>query len=202
MSRDAGEALAEELVLSASQVRCLASPTRTAILSHLRSGEPFTAGALASRMGIPLKRLYYHLHELMRAGLIRVCETRRRRGQEESVYGRVARRYTIRPDAEDREYLDAAADKVDAMFRLASKENRQALQASVERPEFLKLAQILRLDVCLSKQSAAEVMQALERVAEVARAAHAPGNEHWISITAAVLPLVDRGPARGASSYS
>jgi DNA-binding transcriptional ArsR family regulator len=179
-----------ELVLSAAQVRCLASPVRTAILSHIRSGGTFSARKLSSLMGVPLKRLYYHLHELFAAGLICVRATRFKRGQEERLYGRVARRYIIRPNPRDRAYLEAAADKVDATCRLAARENRRALNAAVDHPALLDQMLLLRLDVCLDKATVSKIMRALEQAADLARQGHSPDNEQRISLTALVLPLV------------
>lgn len=190
MSGDAPDGLRDDLILSAAQVRCLASPLRTAILSHIRTGGSFTARDLASLMGVPLKRLYYHLHALKKAGLIAVRGTRLNRGQKESSYGRVARRYIIRPDPRDRKYLEAAADKVDATCRLAARENRRALFATTNHPELLDRMRLLRVDACLNKATIAKVIRALDQAVDLAHEAHSPDNEQWISITALLLPMV------------
>jgi predicted ArsR family transcriptional regulator len=176
--------------MSASQIRCLASPLRSQLLPHLQGGHGHTAAELASRMGIPLKRIYHHLHELLAAGLIQIQETHRKRGQDEVVYGPVAHHYIIQPDPRDPEYLEAAADRVDATFRAASRENRRVLEAAREHPEVLELGIVLRLDVCVSKAAAQEFIQNLEQVLSALRDQHSPDNEQWLSVTAAVLPQV------------
>ncbi|MBR7835009.1 winged helix-turn-helix transcriptional regulator [Actinospica durhamensis] len=66
--------------------KTLADPLRIKLLEALWE-EPRSARELADRLGMPADRLYYHLGQLERAGLIRVGEYRPRgRGKVERVY--------------------------------------------------------------------------------------------------------------------
>jgi DNA-binding transcriptional ArsR family regulator len=69
--------------------RALADPLRVQIIELLWDA-PRSAGELAEILGVPADRLYYHLGQLERAGLVEVAEYRRlARGKVERVYGPV-----------------------------------------------------------------------------------------------------------------
>lgn len=58
-------------------------PPRPAILAALR--QPDSASGLAPRLDLPHQKVYYHLQDLEKAGLVNLVEQRRRRGFTERV---------------------------------------------------------------------------------------------------------------------
>ena len=81
--------------------RAIASPTAGEIIQVL-GGEPMTASALATRLGIPITTAAYHLDHLVGAGVIEVNGTRwSRKGREQKVYRLVDRVVIVSPGRED-----------------------------------------------------------------------------------------------------
>ena len=71
-------------------------PPRPAILVALR--QPYSASSLAPRLNLPRQKVYYHLQDLEKAGLVKLVEQRRRRGFTERVVQATAQRYLLSPE--------------------------------------------------------------------------------------------------------
>ena len=71
-------------------------PPRPAILAALR--QPYSASSLAPRLNLPRQKVYYHLQDLEKAGLVKLVEQRRRRGFTERVVQATAQRYLLSPE--------------------------------------------------------------------------------------------------------
>ena len=78
-----------------AQVAALLDPARQLILARL--AEPDSAAGLARTLDQPRQRINYHLRELEKAGLVELCEQRRRGNCTERVMRAVARSYVITP---------------------------------------------------------------------------------------------------------
>ncbi len=76
------------------QLKALADPLRVAIIHHLHE-RPRTTARLAELLGQPLNRLYYHVTELERLGLVRVIEVRQKGNLVEKYYQPVAEFFQI-----------------------------------------------------------------------------------------------------------
>ena len=87
----------EELnVGSMEQIKALTHPLRQRIFERLAI-EPASAKQVAVRLGEKPTRLYHHVNILEQAGLIKLVETRQRRGATEKIYSAVARRIRLDP---------------------------------------------------------------------------------------------------------
>ena len=119
------------------QVRTALSPLRRQLLAMLQ--EPASASELGGRLGLPRQKVNYHLGLLERAGLIRLVETRARRGCVERIMQASARAFVVDPQlmsegaslrSRDRyaseHLIQAAAETVSDVSRL---------QAGAERAE-------------------------------------------------------------------
>src|SRR5436190_12423163 len=73
-----------------AQMRALAHPLRLRIM-ELFAERPRTTKQVAELLGQPPTRLYHHVAALDRAGLLRLTETRKKRGTIERWYEAVAR---------------------------------------------------------------------------------------------------------------
>ena len=83
------------LVADAEKARAAFSPIRRDILQRLR--EPGSAVSLAEALGVSRQKVAYHLRALEGAGLIRLVETRPRRGCTEHVFVATADVFVIDP---------------------------------------------------------------------------------------------------------
>lgn len=146
---------------------------------------PRSAKELASWAGLPADRLYYHLNQLARAGLIEVVEYRELPGGKvERVYGRVE----VEPPgdaaspAQTAEFLGQVlqATRVDINEAMAAKERNADRQVTVTRT-----------GARLSAAHLAELRAHFERLAVAARD-HPDEEGVWTSIVFALVDLQDR----------
>jgi DNA-binding transcriptional ArsR family regulator len=72
-------------VTELEQLRVLADPLRLRVLNHLFQ-EALTVKQVADRLEVPATKLYYHVNELERIGLVKVVETRVKSGIIEKYY--------------------------------------------------------------------------------------------------------------------
>ena len=89
---------APTLHASVAQLRALAHPLRLRVL-ELFAEEPRTTMQVATLLAQPPTRLYHHVNALERAGLLRLCSTRPKRGTTEKLYQTVAQWLTPAPAA-------------------------------------------------------------------------------------------------------
>ncbi len=67
-------------------LRALASAARQEIVDVLASSGPVTVAQLARLLGRRPDALYFHLHALERAGIVRACQPRRIRGRASALF--------------------------------------------------------------------------------------------------------------------
>jgi len=119
------------LMEEGQQLRSALSPIRARLLELLR--EPASATELGQALGLPRQKINYHLRVLDAAGLVRMVETRARRGFTERVFQAVAQEFVVDPQlmgsgstvrSQDRfaaeHLMDVAADAVRDVSRLRS----------------------------------------------------------------------------------
>lgn len=164
--------------------RALADPLRIRLMDSLWLG-PRSAKELADVAGVPADRLYYHLKQLEKAGLVEVVEYRQLPGGKvERVYGRVE---TEPPDddatpAQTAEFLGQVlqATRVDINQAMAARERDADRQVSVTRT-----------GARLSRAHLAELRARFEELAQQARD-HPDEDGVWTSVLFAMVDLQDR----------
>src|SRR6202163_2553579 len=72
-------------------------PVRSRLLSELVV--PASAATLATRVGLALQKVNYHLHALEAHGLVRLVEERKRGGPREPLLWATAASYVVSPSA-------------------------------------------------------------------------------------------------------
>ena len=117
------------LIDSLETLKVVADPLRLKILELLRR-EPRTVKQLATAIGVPIKKLYYHVNLLEEHGLIRVAGTRVVSGIIEKQYQVTAYRLSI-----DRSLLAPAAeapgDSLDAFLSMILDHSKSEIAKSV-----------------------------------------------------------------------
>ena len=86
------------VVRELEQVKALTHPLRQRILERFAL-RPRTTKQVADELGEKPTRLYHHVATLERAGLIRLVETKPKRGTTEKYFSAVAERFEIDPRA-------------------------------------------------------------------------------------------------------
>jgi DNA-binding transcriptional ArsR family regulator len=89
---------ADVMYLDRDQLRLLSDPIRQRVLKLL-GVEAMSTSQLAAELGDDAPgNLYYHVHRLHSAGLIRLVRTEPRRGAVEKFYEPVAKVFTVKPE--------------------------------------------------------------------------------------------------------
>jgi DNA-binding transcriptional ArsR family regulator len=101
-------------VTDLEQIRALADPLRLRILGAL-TGAPRTTKQVAELLGEKPTKLYHHVEALERAGLIRLHETRPKRGTVERYYQAVAAQFQVAASALSPPGAGGAPSEVEAM---------------------------------------------------------------------------------------
>ncbi|MEV8326501.1 helix-turn-helix domain-containing protein [Kitasatospora sp. NPDC056731] len=118
----------ERQVADVTVLKALADPLRLAILGALKSGEerPLTAKEIAAALGEPQTKLYRHIKQLEKAGLVIVAGTRLVSGIVESRYAAAQESIRLAPEmftadspgrSEAYDAILAAIDRVRGDFR-------------------------------------------------------------------------------------
>ena len=102
------------LDLTIEQARCLTSPFRHQVLDVIRAEPGLSAAEVTTRIGAKERLVYYHVKELLKAGLICVTGTRPGKTKSESLYAAVAEGFRWACDPTD----PAAAEVERKKFRL------------------------------------------------------------------------------------
>ena len=179
---------AKELT-TAAQVRAIAHPLRTAILSLLHE-RAASVTELAAAVGRPKSTVAYHVETLQRAGLVRVVRTRRVRAIEERYYGRTARMFHagLGRGAHDG---DLPLDFND--FDVAAAESQGAFQARQLR-SFIRHARIAPADVKEFWRRAMDLVQEFDRLPRSGILAHGFAIGVYPMPEYPVLPEADTDP--------
>jgi DNA-binding transcriptional ArsR family regulator len=186
-------------------MRALAHPLRLRIM-ELFAEQPRTTKQVAALLGEPPTRLYHHVAALERAGLLRLTETRKKRGTLERWYEAVARtfRTPLRPGKRRGASKGSAARRAIALSVL--EQSRQELVAAMHRPRGDRPV-LGRMMVIAPREKVAALRTRLcqvlldvqrefspEKHGENARVA--PEDERW-ALTLTFTPIL-RGERRGS----
>jgi len=147
-----------EVLTELEQVKAMAVPLRVEIVKMLGK-EPMTTTQVAKLLDEKPNRLYYHVTELEKVGILEVVETRQRGNLVEKYYQPVARLFRIDPGifqqgAEGQQaFLETAISNFDSTIL----DIRHAIENELLSPEDMKRAFSVHLDYTLSPEDAREL---------------------------------------------
>lgn len=150
------------LNLDEEHLGCLVSPQRKELLSAFLLSGPCGVAEIADGLGRPVKSLYYHVREMLRAGLIREVGSRGEGRDRETLFDAAAERYHLRQNTRDAGYRRQEIRSVLAMLRLASREYQRAAENESE-------TLVLRISTRLSLEDYQEVKERFREVIEFAK---------------------------------
>jgi len=183
------------------QVRALSHPLRLRLL-ELFAERPRTTMQAAEELDEAPTRLYHHVAALEKAGLVRLRETRRKRGTTEKYFEAVAHRFLggeqtaagLRDKGSKRD-LGALGLVV---FDQARNELVKALAAATEDepPTLVAVRSVLRLSPRAAKQLRKELQDLLERLHFSQKSAQGSRSRSTLrrySLTLALVPTEQSG---------
>lgn len=120
----------DKKTISLEALKAISDPLRARLLAVFAES-PSTVPQAAERLGLPVTRLYYHVHHLEKYGFIEVVETRPAGGMVEKVYFVTARQFIV-----DRQEFstqpEQALAQADILIDFTLTEAAKAIQKSVK----------------------------------------------------------------------
>ncbi len=186
------------LILNIEQSKALAEPFRQRILEQLVI-ESLTAKQVGDRLGEPRSRMYHHFEVLERVGLIRLVETKPKRGTVERYYRAVAGEFNADPrlfrvGPVDPELQQSAAQVVAAIFRTAAED----VGASIASKAYREKDILNHLFVRASEQTIADLSERMHQWLEDCSKANRKDGEVEYRVTVAFHRAASDGPGRKA----
>jgi len=184
------------------QVRALADPLRLRIVEAF-SEKPMTTKQVAALLGEKPTRLYHHVQTLERAGLIRLVETRKKRGTVEKYYRAVAGGFMV-----DRKLLELTKGArkatrgyeslVLSALEAALMEAHKSVAARLIHPvEAGRNALVYRRQFSCAEAEIKRLMDKIQGWIEECQAAHHEPGDMQYSLTIAFYPIKRKVRNRG-----
>ena len=184
------------IIRDAETLRALRTPLRREILESLIRSRSASVKDLASDLGRAPAALYYHVHELVRAGLIREVRKRATGKRLESVYEPAAPRVEIDRSVRSRAFLGALTDLQRATLRTAEREITRALASGgAARGAPRESPSLVRLTARLRPRAAAKARKMLRDLARFLAENDDPQARDTYALTAALVPVRRRTPS-------
>lgn len=174
-----------------AQLQVLCRPPRMELVEQL-SGKDQTATELGRAIGEPASRLYYHLNELERVGLVHVAGTRTRGNLTEKVYRAVAQTIRVDPAVLTGEGSGPAAlsDVVLGLLGVAADGFRRATARQLVDEEAIPRMVHAHNELRLGPDDVAELGLRLRALVDEFIARSRPDHPISASLTTLMVPLL------------
>ena len=176
----------ELVIRTAKQLRALRTPLRQEIVRALTRLGAASVRELADELGREPATLYYHVHALVKAGLVRDDGLRKLGGRPEKLYSLVAQRILIDRDSASRPFLSALLELNRSTLRTAERELEASVMARrTGEPDDTTM--LLRLSSRLKPRDAARAAAMLRGALEFMAERDAPGSGDLHTVTVALV---------------
>lgn len=177
------------------ELRTIANPLRIQILDRLIEA-PRTVREIGTILGINSTKLYYHVGELEKAGLVRLVHTEVQSGIQLKYYRAVALYYHVTPAMlhldGDRKGTSAGAEYLASAVEIGSSELRRSI-ADGTVAEHNEAFTVTRRTLRMSAGSAEQFRDRLKEVDLEFRRLEEPDGELVVEFVFALFPRVDTG---------
>ena len=157
------------------QLRAVASPLRQEIFEVLQEYGKCSIKEIAEHVGQSSESLYYHVHKLRQAGIIRQSGKRRARTRKEQTYELTYRRAEARYNLDSKDSTKVLANAAASMLRLTTRDINNALTNKLpsrnERSRDLAISRIKARLTIKEAQIVKRYMQDAEAIFRRARSA-------------------------------
>ena len=175
---------------SLAQVRAVATPLRVQILDCL-SASARTVREVGQILDINSTKLYYHVGELERVGLVRLVHTEVQSGIQQKYYRAAAHYYFLSPDLlrgpRSEEDTTAGAAFMSSQLDTAAQELRRAyLDGAVERHS--ETFVLSRRELKVSPGHARELKERLQEIDQLAASYDDPDGELEMELVMSTFP--------------
>lgn len=145
------------IVLNESQLRCLISSNRVAIIRAMRESDGLSARNISARLGTTPEALHHHLRSLLREGIIREVGTRRAGKRDERLYGLAARKYTMDMISAEPAYRQLIRKAIERSIKFTAVEYFEASKKADTELDLESIMLAERFHFWLSREDAEEL---------------------------------------------
>lgn len=183
-------------VLTAAQLRALASPERACILDELRELKSATVNELTARVNLRAGALHYHLRKLEQSGLVRVAGRRPTARRPQLEFALTAERIVLDPKQNTPAFRREKTRAARLYLRRAERELAEALQRGIDDRSSDQCARITRLQACLSTAEIARIRELLDQIRQVFRNAREGPDKKLQALTVAFTTIAASTPRK------
>ena len=184
------------VIQTLEELRIIANSFRLQILDALIAA-PLTATQVGEQLGISSKKLYYHIGELERVGLVRLVHTDVQSGIQQKYYRAVAGYYYLTASMLHSDQNDRNADASEEFLGFLLESSAAALRRAVTDGTLDRFPEsfiVSRRRVRLTPERATQIRDRLREVEEEILASGEPDGDLTFSFVYALFP---RGEAEG-----
>ena len=187
-------------VRRARELDALVSPGRMELVDCLQALGPATIAEIGASLARKPASLYYHVHRLVAAGLVRVKAKRSGARRPEVVYELAAQAISVEGSLRSRRAARALTRAAAALLRRAAREYSRALEAWNDAgPERTPILFAARMNGPLPPASAQRVTRHVLAIQRIFQGARVAGRGRPFALTALMCPLDCDAPRRPAA---
>lgn len=183
------------------QIRAMADPLRQRIVEALIEA-PLTTKQVAQQLKEQPTKLYHHVELLEKAGIIKLVETKPKRGTVEKYYRAVAQSFTVDRDlfasrTESDETAKTLLSIVGGMFETTLAEMRESITAKLLRPGKKTPSRMTRNLIRTTPANIEKLNQKLAAIIDECDVLDSEDGEVAYGLTVAFYPIVSAKSKKG-----
>jgi predicted ArsR family transcriptional regulator len=174
-----------------SMLLAISSPVRAQIIGIMENRDEYSVKEIAEYLSMPAESVYYHVHQLVKAGLLVRRGKRSRTTRSEAVYQLLARSICVDWNNKSPEFLDALRKASRAAHRLSERMVDEAIDSGACKLGGLTAdARIQQESVRMSKEKLRELIGMLIEIDNFVMENNDPDEETTYLVTASVAPIL------------
>ena len=174
------------VIRDVAQLKAIRSPNAFKIVTAMEQLGPCSVGDVAKHLGQPAESLYYHVHKLVRAGLLIAQSKRSTSRREETVYRLLADQITVDRHTRTPEFLAALGGVYRSALNAAGRHLEDALKVEAGSEGPRKATDVRQQTVHLSDGDADELRRRLDELTAFLAERDDPRAPHGFSLTTAL----------------
>ena len=174
----------DSAILTAEQLKCLASPVRNEVFAAIRVLGQASAADVAEARGLSPEAVHFHLRGLAKANLIKSCGQRPTARRPEALFETTALSYRLPDTTGDPDLALIVRHTVSSGFRRAVRGYERAAKLAVGKAEANDGFHVIQARIRLNPDDQREFMALIERAVQFAKESESPDGMplNWTSL--------------------
>ncbi len=176
--------MSDSAVLTADQLKCLASPVRNDVFATIRMLGQASAADVAEARGLSPETVHFHLKALAKANLIKPCGQRATARRPEGLYKTTALSYRLPDTTGDPDLASIVRHAVSSGFRRAIRGYEKAARSVEGKTKANEGFHVIQARLRLNPDDQREFMALIERAVQFAKERENPDGVplNWTSL--------------------